>query len=111
MHCDSVGMYMHDSHGQKPVFGLLFSLRHEEKPDNNTQHSHPLYLPLFLQTLGLQCHWPLFLGTRCAREYWPKHHSYPKKRANIYNKISNFEGTRANTSGVYFSIVFVQLKI
>jgi hypothetical protein len=55
-----------------------------------------MYLPLCIQTLGLQCHWPLFLGSRCAREYCPSQkdiranipvaaHLYPKTGANIYN--------------------------
>jgi hypothetical protein len=58
------------------LFVILWCDTHEFKSIPRVHR--PLYLALCSQTFGLECHWPLFLGTWCAWEYWPKLSHWPK---------------------------------
>jgi hypothetical protein len=105
MHHDSVGMYMHESHGQsvsfhhRMIFCAFVCVCVRACGTcaicDNPKRPSPSVFALVHSKLGLQCHWPLFLGPRvCSGVYRPSHLGLqysrsnpiePKNWANIYN--------------------------
>jgi hypothetical protein len=82
MHHDSVGIHMQILMVKSQFLTMLlfFVCSHQQQHLHvkDLRHSQAskialTYLPLCIQTLGLQCHWPLFLDTRCAWDYCPEH--------------------------------------